>query len=268
MSDILRKAVHEDIPRITQIWQSSFGDDKEYIDFFLSRRFDSVQTLVFERDGTVISQLFLLSVSIAHMSGYYLYAAATDEKYRGLGIMAKLLCYAEKTASEDGKDFIFLVPGTQSLYSYYKKHGYKASFSKNTVSLRRSELKELPKDVTCSGSADDAIEFLKGFKGTVSWDSEALSYAIDEFLAYRGRVCTVKDKALLMYSKDRATVVCDKENFSLGVSMLSKLSDSQSFEITTPVPTGNTERGGMILKLTDKAKSVSCDSMFVLFAKE
>lgn len=268
MSDIMRNAVYEDIPRITEIWQSSFGDDKEYIDFFLSRRFDSVQILVFERDGTVISQLFLLPVSIAAVSGYYLYAAATDEKYRGLGIMAKLLGYAEKTASENGKDFIFLVPGEQRLYGYYKKHGYEASFSKNTVSLSRNELKELPEDIICSSSADDAIEFLKGFTGIVSWDSGALSYAIDEFLTYRGLVCTVKGKALLMYSKDRALIVSDEKYFSVGASMLSKLSDSQSFEITTPVPMGNRERGGMILKLTDRAKSISYDSIFVLFAKE
>ncbi|MBR4139951.1 MAG: hypothetical protein IKT88_08340, partial [Lachnospiraceae bacterium] len=44
-------AVYADIPTITKIWQSSFGDEKEYVDFFITNRFDKVKTLIFEKDG-------------------------------------------------------------------------------------------------------------------------------------------------------------------------------------------------------------------------
>jgi len=265
MIDIIRKATKEDIQRLIEIWQASFNDEKEYVDFFMSRRFDDVFTLVFERDGIIVSQLFLINVSIKGLNGYYLYAAATDPEYRGKGIMATLLEHAKKVATENKKDFIFLVPGTKNLYSYYKKFGYAESFSKYTFGVAREEN---PTKFSVSTDIGEAKTFLKNFKDTVLWDSTSIDYAIDEFLTYRGKIFTLKDKALLMISEEKTVLLCKECNFFDGVKMLFRIINADEAEITTSVSLGNRENGGMVLRLTENGSELFFDDVFVLFAKE
>ena len=265
MNDLMRKATKEDIQRLVEIWQESFGDEKEYIGFFMSRRFDNVDTLVFEKNGTIVSQLFLISVSIKDLNGYYLYAAATDPEYRGEGIMSSLLEYAKKFATENKKDFIFLVPGTKSLYSYYKKFGYEESFAKYTVGVARDENSA---EFTVSTDIDEAKSFLESFEDAVLWDSTSIDYVIDEFLTYRGKIFTLHNKALLMISDDETVLLCKECNFFDGVKMLFKIINADKAQITTCVSLGNRENGGMVLRLNEKASKSMFDDMFVLFAKE
>ena len=261
----MREAVYADIPTITENWQSSFGDERESVDFFVSHRFDKVTTLIFEKDGKIVSQLFLMSVTVCGIEGYYLYAAATDEKFRGHGIMASLLQYAKETAIKDGKEFIFLVPGTESLYTYYKKHGYERSFKKYTVTVDRDKLTG---NGMFSKDLSDAKYFLKSFEGIVSWDEEAINYGLEEFKEHRGEVFTLKDKALLLVSEDEIYLLCEEENFYEGASILQGVSDSKEFNIVTSAPVGNKENAGMILKLTERVKNKCFDDTFVIFAKE
>ncbi len=266
MSEIIRKAKTDDFERIAEIWQSSFGDEKEYTDFFLKKRIQSAKTLVFEKDGTVASQLFLLPVTAGTLDGYYLYAAATDENYRGKGMMARLLYEAEKEAVGDGKDFIMLVPGTESLFGYYGKFGYEASFFKYTGTLEKA--KNPQHDTDFSLKAEDAVGFLNSFRNCIRWDEEALSYATDEFLSFRGKLVTLKDKAVIMMSEDEAVVLCEEENLPSALKTLEALSENSNIPVISTVPFGKKTFGGMVLKLTDEAKSFCFDSMFVIFAKE
>ncbi len=236
MSELLRKAETSDIPEITKIWQSSFGDEKEYIDFFLQNRFMDIDTLVFEKEGKVVSQLFLISCRIKNISGYYLYAAATDSEYRGQGIMASLLEFAESYAKDNGADFIFLVPGNESLYRYYERFGYEKAFYKSIPACFNAFEK-------VSYDKEKIVHILQNTDNIVSFDDKTLRYCIEEFNKYRGQIFTVCDTSVVMVSGDTAVTVPE--------------SDLSEREV-----------GGMILKLTQNADSVNFDDIRVIFPKE
>ncbi len=266
MSEIIRKAKPGDLERIAEIWQLSFGDEKEYTDFFLKNRINDAITLVLEKDGTVVSQLFLLPVTAEGLHGYYLYAAATDVKCRGKGLMAKLLREAEKEAVGNGKDFIFLVPGTESLYAYYKKFGYEASFYKYTGKLPDTKISAA--DAKISDKPHEVVGILSNFGKCICWDRTALLYAANEFLTFRGRLITVNGKSVIMADEDEAVIISDSEDLDISLAVLSSLAENRNITVTSNVPVGNRSFGGMVLKISENAKKFSFNSMFVFFAKE
>ena len=66
---------------------------------------------------------------------YYLYAACTDPKYRGQGIMQRLLEKAKTVSQQNGKLGIFLKPANQPLFDFYKKTDFLPFFKVLKTSL-------------------------------------------------------------------------------------------------------------------------------------
>ena len=111
------------------LWQTCFGDDKQTVDsFFDSPAYESVIPLVYCENGEIISQLFLIDGEVRDKNlvypSYYLYAACTAPSYRGRGIMGRLIEAAKETAAANSRDFIFLKPSEEHLYTYYSKFGF------------------------------------------------------------------------------------------------------------------------------------------------
>ena len=126
---MIRKALLTDVPALVSNWQMCFGDEPSQIKpFFESKAFSPADTLVYEENGEVVSQLFLMEGVLRKgclvYPAFYLYAACTLEEYRGRGIMSALVKEAIAHARERGKEFIFLLPGEKELYDYYSKLGF------------------------------------------------------------------------------------------------------------------------------------------------
>ncbi len=109
------------------LWHEAFGDSEDYIRFFHSTH-GSCQCLTHSENGRLTSALYLIDGELCGKKGYYLFAAATSEAYRGKGCMAKLLEKAKRFAAENSKSFIALVPAEKSLFDYYSRFGYKTAF--------------------------------------------------------------------------------------------------------------------------------------------
>ncbi len=105
-----------------QIYREAFGDEREFEDKLFSVCKKHLKT--FKKDGKTVSMLFLLPCNIHigknTVKADYLFAAATDSKYRNKGYASALI----KVALSEGTP-IFLRPATEELCSFYEKLGFK-----------------------------------------------------------------------------------------------------------------------------------------------
>lgn len=110
--------------QLIQIWQEAFGDRESLIAFFLQKTVHRDEIYIWVEDGLVKGMLYALPCTIKGKSGFYWYALATRKKYRGQGIMTRLMEKAASDAKEKEAAFIWLQPADQDLFRYYAKNGF------------------------------------------------------------------------------------------------------------------------------------------------
>ncbi len=123
---------------LKKLWADTFGDNEEYISLLFNYEYTPTECFAEIENGELISVLYLLKGYIKTenkvFEGRYLYAAATAEKHRGKGIMAKLIREAQSYIAENNISFISLVPADEGLYGYYSKFGFEP-LMKNYVAV-------------------------------------------------------------------------------------------------------------------------------------
>ncbi len=148
---MIRHALGVDIPALKQIWNESFNDTINYIDFVFGKVAKSNEILLFEQNGIVCAMLIMLPVKFSFyqesLGGVYIYGAATREKYQNKGLMTRLLNEAERIAKEErDAQLSVLVPGEAYLFDYYARRGYRADFGLRQVSVRPGMLETAARD--------------------------------------------------------------------------------------------------------------------------
>lgn len=125
-------ASKEDFSDIIKLWHEVFGDSEKVIEGFLERFYDRV--LLFRKSNKILGMLSLLPISVGKATGFYVYAVATDESCRSKGIATRLLEYSKALCQN--KNFLLLVPASDSLFEFYKKFGFSniSCLEKNIVS--------------------------------------------------------------------------------------------------------------------------------------
>ncbi len=116
---MIRQAVKTDEESLKSLWKTTFGDEEKNISLFFELKKDN-PIYVYETDGITVSMLCMIFSEKAA----YLYALATEEKYRNRGYMSELIKYAVQRAEEKNKDYLFLIPAEPELSDYYKRHGF------------------------------------------------------------------------------------------------------------------------------------------------
>ncbi len=132
-----RFAAEKDRDALTTIWQHAFPEDSaEEIAAFLAKVSLEKECLVAERDGAVVSMVFLLPAQLQAatlLPIQYIYAAATLPSHRGQGLFGGLLTEALSVARQRGQVASFLRPATPSLCEYYGRFGYRPFFFCDTL---------------------------------------------------------------------------------------------------------------------------------------
>lgn len=127
MEEIIRHAKEDDIQSLRDLWIECFPNDVEYSKFFFERIFRLDFARVAEIDGEVVAMLHSFPYDFATPEGVfsakYIYGVGTASKYRGRGLAGKLLQYEANSC-----DFIAIIPQSESLFDFYKKHGYTEIF--------------------------------------------------------------------------------------------------------------------------------------------
>ncbi|MDD6572502.1 MAG: GNAT family N-acetyltransferase [Thermoflexaceae bacterium] len=152
----------EDVSALKKLWKEAFSEEAFagifYDMIFYSGMSEEVKILVDrqvnngkESESEIISMLHYIPCCYENgntkCNGAYLYALATDRRYRGRGIMGEMIEYAKQMADEQKKDFLYLIPAEDSLYGYYEKFGFETLYTG-----KRQEdlfLSILPSDTVC-----------------------------------------------------------------------------------------------------------------------
>ena len=86
---------------IISLWYECFGDEAEYIEFFLNRCPNKLCLGCFE-NNRLVSMLFLLNGEVDGFPAKYIYAACTAHEFRSRGFMAELIDCSKHYCVENG----------------------------------------------------------------------------------------------------------------------------------------------------------------------
>lgn len=141
-----RQAKETDISGIRDLWKRCFGDEDDYLNFYIKEAYRPSRTWLCA-DGTLpISMMTLLPACVedeeSYYQGGYVYAVATLPEYRHQGLMSQLHERVEEACKKEGFSFLSLVPAELSLFSMYRKLGYEvcAQLYYDTVSKKDGKL--------------------------------------------------------------------------------------------------------------------------------
>ncbi len=287
---IVRQGVAADIPAMTNIWIQSFGDSADYVGRFMERRLPSCTALVYEEDGIITSQLFLLPgvmrVSGVRLPALYLYAAATATAYRGKRHMSRLIEAAKVFAQKGGYRYIALVPGESGLYDYYARFGFYEAFSYRLYRANRVALDKAGMGhggtVLLTTAELTALRNTRLVRvDTFLWDENAVSFAVGQHAFSGGNVVCVPDAWALFYEDSSMAKVVELYAGGDGFRRLSKalldITGTDTFEFRVSSGTvlsgeGFTDfgfnRGGMVFETEGFEKTQKVKDAYIGLSME
>ncbi len=251
---------------IIELWHECFGDDREYVEFFLDNCPNKLCFGVFERGG-LVSMLFLLNGNIDGLSCRYIYAACTAQNYRGRGLMGDLIEYSKNYCADNGIDTLFLVPAEDSLYGYYKKFGFIPKMRRAEIVLKGGCEKFFDEEKTTDirKIAERRIKLLSSVK-RFAFDLATTEYTVAEFLHTGGEIYSNDSKnGFLAFVRKEGENALVKEllpafntNFTIILELFENLG-AENVYIHAPLVYNNTDmvgaatKCGMLCPITDKA---------------
>lgn len=120
----IRRAVPADLPALTQLWQTAFGDPPELIAAFYDRFPPETAAWVVEDEGRATTAAHLLGGKL-HTSGgavrpcTYVYAVSTAPERQGRGYASALMRRFAADADAGGC-ILYTLPAEPSLYGWYQ----------------------------------------------------------------------------------------------------------------------------------------------------
>ena len=141
---MIRFASGGDHVQLKRLWGDIFGDSREAVEAYFSYRHRDENMQVETRGNDIAGMLTMLPLRIGSpghsFAARYIYAVATDPKYRNQGISTRLIDHAHDFMQSMGEAAAILVPASPSLFDFYGKRGYKTAFSLDTVRLDAAKL--------------------------------------------------------------------------------------------------------------------------------
>lgn len=134
----LRRAQSPDLPSLTALWTTCFGDREEDVWEFW-KIFDKISVFTALEDAP-IAMACALPVTLFDGEGEghtaaYLYAVCTEPQHRRQGVCSALLTFAEQELKKDGVEICALVPSDGTLFGFYEKLGYRTAFRQRRYSV-------------------------------------------------------------------------------------------------------------------------------------
>lgn len=168
---IIRKPTWADLPRLTELWQEAFGDDREDVENFQETAFSCDRALLAQEQNPVAG-IYWMDAQIAGQKVAYLYALAVQKAYRSRGIGKRLLEKTMEILKEEGYQAAILVPGEESLYTYYEKAGFVPFGKTQKLSIE----KKVPGLPAKKISPEIYLALRQKVNPDVQWTEAAISY--------------------------------------------------------------------------------------------
>lgn len=178
------KPTEDMIPRLRTLWKDAFGDSDTFLDSFFSTAYHSNRCRIATVDGNLAAALYWFDCSIDGQTCAYIYAVATDEKYRGNGACHTLLADTHRHLKELGYKSALLVPGSEGLVHLYEGCEYE-------MCTRISEIKCSAENLEISVteiSKDEYAALRPAFlpKNSVLQENENLDFLTTQAKFYTG----------------------------------------------------------------------------------
>ena len=184
-------SMHEDIKAL---WKQTFGDSEVFLSHYFAHMYsDETMLVCVEDDEEIVAMMTMLPVTLtsgqSSLPARYVYAVATAEDWRGLGISTSLMEQALEEMKDDGIAAAILVPAHFSLFSFYERQGFETAFYVLETPVKAADL---PK---CSGNATPLLAHeLLDFRNRLfadsrlfaKWDENSLAYIIDSANRFGG----------------------------------------------------------------------------------
>lgn len=115
----------EHIRGLRRLWQESFGDTDAFLDDFFSTAFSPERCFCILDQNTPVSVVYWFGCTCREKPIAYLYAVATDPRYRGQGLCKMLMEHTHAHLKQLGYAGVILVPGSRELFRFYEKLDYR-----------------------------------------------------------------------------------------------------------------------------------------------
>ena len=133
------KPKNEHLIALRSLWKEAFGDTDEFIDAFIESAFSPDRCRCVFNGDSAVAALYWFDCLYREQRVAYLYAIATAKEYRGQGICSKLMKDTHSHLKALGYAGAILVPGSERLFEFYEKLGYKTCSSIGEVVCDASE---------------------------------------------------------------------------------------------------------------------------------
>ncbi len=227
---VFREYTSADIPALISLWINTFGDSSETVTCFYNVLPYIGSCFIAECDGelagmaSVLTDL-TLNYGSTRTKCAYIYAVATESRFRGKGIGGTLSRMAADYGREHGSEIISTLPANDGLYSMYAKTvGLNDALRREKLSASPSpaggtfplrpaspeeynrKRKELLADVSHISVSDRSIAFLKALCSEnggdifISDHCCAAMYVIEDSVFFTELLCPDDEKAGLLSS--------------------------------------------------------------------
>lgn len=143
-------------------------------------------------------------------NGAYLYALATDKRFRGQGIMGRLIQHAKELAKMQELDFLYLIPAEESLYEYYKRFDFQP-VRHDDVPVRLSCDKEIRiKNITMERFRELALEVWAYTNISLTFEKRIAGYTILELFSeknFQGHEIMENNKIIGYYAVHKGKIL-------------------------------------------------------------
>lgn len=139
---MIRFAEKTDLPFIKPLWNTAFGSEPEFNQYFFEHFFNLENTLLYiEKEPVAMLQMMPYTLKgVGKVT--YIYGAVTHPLYRKKGIMGKLLEKSFEIDKNNGIKGSVLIPANGQLFEYYKKFGYDTLAFTDNFTIEKTEITE------------------------------------------------------------------------------------------------------------------------------
>ena len=130
---------YDNVQALRELWKKVFMDTDDFLDIFFEKCFLPSRSKCIIVDNRAVAMLYWLDCSCKGEKIAYIYAVATDERFRKKGLSTLLIDQTHRELSENGYAYSVLVPSSPSLFSFYEKKGYKNLTYINSEAIVKDE---------------------------------------------------------------------------------------------------------------------------------
>lgn len=171
------------VSALMDVWQSSFGDDRETVSLFFETAYHPSRTRYLREGGEIVASLYWFDCLAHGRPIAYLYAIATDSKHRGKGYCKALMRETHEHLAASGYAGAILVPAEPSLFDFYAKLGYRTCSYVNCFTCIGAKEKVRVSAVSKDAYAAKRRQLLP--EGSVIQENENLDYLAAQYGLYK-----------------------------------------------------------------------------------